>query len=118
MPQVIIHAWIEFADQATRDEAVRLAAPIQWTSRTEEPGCLEYCFAADPCVPNRVTIHELWEDHASLVAHFAHPCYAAMRDTMTGLGPTALWNRMYEAGRDAPVYREDGAVRTVLFADQ
>jgi quinol monooxygenase YgiN len=117
MPQVIIHAWIEFADAATRDEAVRLAAPIQWQSRTQEPGCLEYCFAADPCIPTRVTIHELWEDHASLVAHFAHPCYAAMRDTMVGLGPKALWNRMYDVGRDSPVYRDDGAVRSVLFED-
>lgn len=115
MPQVIIHAWIEFADAATRDEAVRLGTPIQWKSRTEEPGCLEYCFAADPCIATRVTIHELWADHASLVAHFQHPCYAAMRDTMVALGPTALWNRMYEAGQDSPVYREDGAVRTALF---
>lgn len=115
MPQVIIHAWIEFADEATRDEAVRLGTPIQWQSRTEEAGCLEYCFAADPCIPHRVTIHELWADHASLVAHFQHPCYAAMRDTMVGLGPTALWNRMYEVGQDSPVYRDDGAVRTALF---
>ena len=64
-----------------------------------------------------MTIHELWEDHASLVAHFQHPCYAAMRDLMVGFGPTALWNRMYEVGRDGPVYREDGVVRTALFED-
>lgn len=58
MPQVVIHAYLEFADEATRDEAVRLTGPIQWKTRTEEPGCLEYCFAADPCVPNRVTVHD------------------------------------------------------------
>jgi hypothetical protein len=40
-----------------------------------------------------------------------------MRDTMVGLGPTALWNRMYDVGRDSPVYRDDGAVRSVLFED-
>jgi hypothetical protein len=48
MSQVVIHAYLEFADEATRDEAVRRTAPIQWKSRTGEPGCLEYCFAADP----------------------------------------------------------------------
>jgi hypothetical protein len=117
MPQVIIHAWIEYADEATRDEAVRLTAPIQWQTRTEEPGCLEYAFAADPCRTNRVTIHELWEDHASVVAHFVHPCYAQMRDTLVGLKPTALWNRMYEVGRDGPVYQDGGGVRATLFED-
>ena len=117
MPQVVIHAYLEFADEATRDEAVRATGPIQWKTRTEEPGCLEYCFAADPCVPNRVTVHELWEDHASFVAHFQHTYYAQMRDALVGLGPTATWNRMYEVSRDSPVYRADGAVRTVLFDD-
>lgn len=115
MPQVIIHAWIEFADEATRDEAVRQTAPIQWQTRTEEAGCLEYCFAADPCRPHRVTIHELWEDHASLHAHFVHPCYEQMRDTLVALKPTALWNRMYEVGRESPVYLEGGRIRPAFF---
>lgn len=118
MPQIIIHAWIEFADAATRDEAIRLTAPIQWRTRTEEPGCLEYAFAADPCVPNRVTIHELWEDHASVLAHFVHPCYEQMRDALVGLKPTALWNRLYEVGRDCPVYPDGGGTRTTLFEDR
>ena len=41
MPQVVIHAYLEFADEATRDEAVRLTGPIQWKTRTEEPGFLK-----------------------------------------------------------------------------
>jgi len=68
-----------------------------------------------PCIPTRVTVHELWEAHASLVAHFQHAYYAQMRDALVGLGLTAAWNRMYEVSRDSPVYRADGAVRTVLF---
>jgi quinol monooxygenase YgiN len=117
MPQVIIHAFIEFADEATRDEAVRLTAPIELRTRTEEAGCLAYCFAADPCVPNRVAIHELWEDHASLHAHFVHPCYEQMREVLVALKPTAIWNRMYEVGRDSPVYLEGGGIRSRFFED-
>ncbi len=117
MPQVIIHAYIEFNDEATRDEVVRQTAPIQWKTRTEEPGCLEYCFAADPCVPNRVTIHELWEDHDSLHAHFAHHYYDQMRTTIRAHNPTGAWNRMYEIGRDSSVYLEGGVIRPKFFED-
>ncbi len=117
MPQVIIHAYIDFADQATRDEAIRQCTPVQWATRSEEPGCLEYCFAADPCVANRVNIHELREDHASLHAHFAHDYYAQMRQILRPLKPTGTWNRMYEVARQSPVYEPNGDIRQTFFAD-
>ena len=117
MPQVIIHAYIDFADQAARDEAIRQCTPVQWGTRSEEPGCLEYCFAADPCVPNRINIHELWEDHASLHAHFAHHYYAEMVKILRGLNITSTWNHMYEISRESPVYEEGGGIRKRFFAD-
>jgi quinol monooxygenase YgiN len=117
MPQVIIHATIDFETEAMRDEAVRLCAPVQWATRTEEPGCLEYCFAADPCVPNRITIHELWADHAALHAHFAHHYYDQMRQIFGSLKVTGAWNRMYEIGRESSVYEEGGKIRQRFFED-
>ncbi|MBI1181800.1 MAG: hypothetical protein GC201_14720 [Alphaproteobacteria bacterium] len=117
MPQVIIHAHIDFADEATRDEAIRQCAPVQWKTRTEEPGCLEYCFAADPCVPTRINIHELWEDHDSLHAHFAHHYYDQMRQIFGPLKPTGSWNRMFEVGKDSSVYEPGGKIRQKFFED-
>ena len=48
MPQVIVAARLDFATQENRDQAVRLTAPVQLATRTEEAGCHAYCFAADP----------------------------------------------------------------------
>jgi len=118
MPQVIIHAHIDFADQATRDEAIRQCTPVQLATRTEEPGCLEYCFAPDPCVPTRINIHELWEDHASLHAHFAHHYYDQMRKIFRPLNPTGTWNRMYEVARDSSVYLPGGVIRERFFEEE
>jgi hypothetical protein len=76
-----------------------------------------YCFAADPCVPTRIQVYELWEDEDSLAAHFVHPNYAAMRDLLVGLRPTGSWNRMYLTERDEPVYAADGTARSRFFTD-
>ena len=37
----------------------------------DEPGCREYAFSPDPTDPNRIMLYELWDDQASLDAHFA-----------------------------------------------
>ena len=42
---IIVVAALEFANQADRDEAVRLTAEVQRLTREEEPGCHDYCFA-------------------------------------------------------------------------
>ncbi|MGZ4772568.1 MAG: putative quinol monooxygenase, partial [Ilumatobacteraceae bacterium] len=40
------------------------------TSR-DEPGCLEYTFAADPIDPSRVVLFERWASQEALDAHLA-----------------------------------------------
>ncbi len=114
---IVIGATLDFADQGARDAAVTASAPIQQATRDEEAGCHVYCFAADPCVPTRIQVYELWEDEASLAAHFVHPNYIAMRDMLVSYRPTAAWNRMYLTERDEPVYGADGAVRSRFFVD-
>lgn len=115
---IIIAAQLDFADQQTRDTAVATSAPIQQATRDDEAGCHAYCFAADPCAPTRIQVYELWEDEASLAAHFVHPNYAAMRDLLVGLRPTGSWNRMYLTERDEPVYAADGTARSRFFTDE
>jgi quinol monooxygenase YgiN len=117
MPKIIIAATIDFATQEQRDEAVRLTTPVQLATRNEEPGCLAYCFAADPAVPNRIQVYELWEDHASLAAHFKHHYYDRMRQILGSMQITGAWNQMYDVARHEPVYGPGGQVRERFFTD-
>jgi quinol monooxygenase YgiN len=114
---IVVGATLDFADEAARDAAVAASAPIQKATRDEEPGCHFYCFAADPCVPTRIQVYELWEDEASLAAHFVHPNYDAMRAKLRTFGITAAWNRMYLTTKDEPVYGPNAAIRTKFFVD-
>jgi len=73
---IIVVAALEFNSEADRDRAVELTRDVQMATRVEEPGCRDYCFAADPSVSTRVQVYELWDDSDSLAAHFTHPNYA------------------------------------------
>ena len=57
-------------DPAQRDQYLLDRAEGTRLSRAEE-GCLEYAFSADPLVPGRVLLFELWESKAALAAHIA-----------------------------------------------
>lgn len=114
---IIIAATLDFADQATCDTVVHASAPTQQATRDDEPGCRAYCFAADPCVPGRIQVYELWDDSESLAAHFRHPNYLAMRDLIRSHLPTGAANRAYLVERDEPVYGPDGAFRDAFFAE-
>ncbi len=83
---IIVSATLDFATEADRDRAVTLTTSVQLATRTEEAGCHAYCFAADPAVPTRIQVYELWEDEGSLVAHFKHANYEAMKDALGGVG--------------------------------
>ena len=115
MAQVIVAARLDFATQAQRDEAVRLTTPVQMRTRNEEAGCHAYCFAADPGVPTRIQVYELWEDRASLLAHFSHPYYAQMVEILRGIGIVDTWNQVWEAGDHGPVYSAEGGPNPDFF---
>jgi quinol monooxygenase YgiN len=67
---IIIQGWIRLADGEV--ERLRPAAETMIrTTRTTEPGCIEYNFAIDLLEPNLVRISERWADQAALDAHFA-----------------------------------------------
>jgi len=114
---IVVAAQLDFASQEVRDAAVAASAPIQKATRDDEPGCQAYCFAPDPCDPHRIQVYELWDDEASLGAHFVHPNYLAMRDLLMSHAPTGSWNRMYLTVRDEPVYGPNNQVRSKFFVD-
>lgn len=107
--KVVVAATIRFVDRATRDAAVAASVDIQRATRDDEPGCLAYCFAADPADDSAVQVYELWEDEATLAAHFGHPNYGAMRDLLRSFergGPSI--QRKFRCDAEAPVYTADG----------
>ena len=57
-------------DPEQREEFIAERLELMRASRGEA-GCLEYTFAADPLVPERVVLYERWESQAALDAHLA-----------------------------------------------
>lgn len=112
---IIVVAKISFNSQEDRDRAIEQSAPIQKATREQEAGCVDYCFAADPCEPTVIQVYELWEDSDSLAAHFDHPNYLAMVELLMGIGLVESINRAYLTERDEPVYGEDGQKKSAFF---
>lgn len=84
-------------DPSVRDEVVASTVELQLATQHDEPGCVIYTIAADPAVPGRIRIVELWESAEALDAHFEHPNFFATGDAMRKverLGGTALKYRI------------------------
>ena len=114
---IVVVAALEFANQADWDEAIRLTADLQRLTREEEPGCHNYCFAADPAVPARMQVYELWESSESLATHFQHPYYDRMAGLLQGVGIVSSTNHAYLVQREEPVYTEEGEKKKGFFLD-
>lgn len=107
MPLIAVEAAIRIDDPARRDAAIAACAPVQKATREDEPGCLVYCFAADPIEADLIQVYELWQDEPSLAAHFEHPNYFAMRDLLGGFGLKSAVSRKHRIDASAPVYGSD-----------
>ena len=98
-----------------REDCLVATVPLQKATREQEPGCLAYCFAADPVVDGRIQVYELWADQASLAAHFTHPNYLNMRACLGGFGLLGADNRKYRVDHREPVYDETRTPRADFF---
>lgn len=107
MSLIAVEAAITIADASKRAALVEASAPIQKATRDDEPGCLVYCFAEDPVQPDLIQVYELWEDEASLAAHFEHPNYLTMRELLNGAGLVSAVSRKLRIDATAPVYGPD-----------
>ena len=114
---IIVVAALEFENQADRDRAVDVTRAVQMATRVEEAGCRDYCFAADPSVPTRVQVYELWDDSDSLAAHFTHPNYAKMVELLSSANVKQSINQAYLVERGEPVYGPKGEKKASFFAD-
>ncbi len=109
MSLIAVEAAIVIADPSVRDALLARSAPIQQATRNDEPGCIVYCFAGDPCRPDLIQVYELWESQAALAAHFEHQNYFDMRDTLGAAGLVSAVSRKHRIDASAPVYGADRA---------
>lgn len=107
MSLIAVEAAIVLSDPSKRAALLEASAPLQKATRDDEPGCLVYCFAADPVQPELIQVYELWEDEASLAAHFEHPNYLAMREMLNSAGLASATSRKLRIDATAPVYGAD-----------
>ena len=114
---IIVVAALEFDTQADRDHAISITGDVQMATRVEESGCRDYCFAADPAVPTRIQVYELWEDGDSLAAHFSHPNYLKMVELLGSANVKQSINQAYLVERGEPVYGPNGEKKASFFAD-
>lgn len=112
---IIVAGTIDLEDPSTRDEVLARSAPLQQATRDDEPGCLAYCFAADPCVDGRIQVYELWEDEATLAAHFLHENYFNMGGLLRESGLAASDNMKYRCDVREPVYDDTHVARANFF---
>jgi quinol monooxygenase YgiN len=107
MSLIVVEAALTLNDPSVREALVAASAPIQAATRDDEPGCIVYSFCADPVNPALIQVYELWEDEASLIAHFDHPNYMAMRDMLNGAGLASAVSRKHRVDATSPVYGAD-----------
>jgi quinol monooxygenase YgiN len=112
MSLIAVEAAIRIADPSTRQALVERSAPIQKATRDDEPGCLVYCFAADPCEDDLIQVYELWESEEALRAHFTHRNYHDMRAMLGDGGLVSAVSRKHRIDASAPVYGEDRVATT------
>ena len=107
MSLIAVEAAITVADAADRQALIERSAPIQQATRDDEPGCIVYCFAADPCKDDLIQVYELWESEEALAAHFLHQNYLDMRTMLGAGGLKSAVSRKHRIDASAPVYGPD-----------
>jgi len=112
---IIIAGNIDLEDHSRLDEAMTRAIPLQKATRDDEPGCHAYVFNPDPCTPGRICVYELWEDEASLAAHFKHENYFNMGGMLREIGLAGADNNKYRVDAVEPVYDDTATPRADFF---
>ena len=56
MSLIVVEAAIRLTDASKRHDLIEQTAPIQKATRDDEPGCLVYCFAEDPCEDDLIQV--------------------------------------------------------------
>ncbi len=107
MSLIAVEAAIVLTDASAREAVLERTASLQAATRNDEPGCIVYCFAADPIQDDLIQVFELWEDEDSLAAHFLHANYIGMLTMLGEAGLKSAVSRKHRIEATAPVYGPD-----------
>lgn len=113
--QIAIIGWID-VDPAVRDQLVLDTVDLQRATREEEPGCLSYIVSADPVHAGRIQILELWEDAATLDAHFQHPNFFATGNVLRAVTRLGGGSVKYRIDATDPVKGPDGVASAQFWS--
>ena len=100
-------------DPAVRDRLIASTVELQAAAR-DEAGCLAYTMSADPALPGRIAIVELWESPDTLDADFQHPNFHATGAALRAEPRVGGSVMKYHIDAIAPVRGDDG-VATAAF---
>ncbi|MDH4170025.1 MAG: antibiotic biosynthesis monooxygenase [Acidimicrobiia bacterium] len=112
---IVVAGWADFGSDDARDQAVAASAPFQQATRSDEAGCLAYYFAPDPVIGHRMVVYELWEDEASLAAHFGHQNYFGMQRHLGSHGLVGADFKKFRCDLAEPVYDDTMTARADFF---
>jgi quinol monooxygenase YgiN len=101
---IIVTGTFDLADHALRDATVKATIPFQQATRDTEPGCHAYIISADPCIPGRIQMYELWEDESALAAHFQHANYTELIQALGSLDLAGSTAEKFAVSDAQPLY--------------
>jgi quinol monooxygenase YgiN len=85
-----------------RDQVLALAVPVMEATHAEE-GNHEYSFSADPAVPGRIRIFEVWEAEENLGVHFGQPHMKEWGEKLGAIGVTGSALTKYTVSEATPL---------------
>lgn len=98
---ILIAGSLTLPDGALRD--VRPAMEAQIIATRQDRGCLDYDCAIDVLDPNRLLIHERWEDQDSLTAHLAQPHVLNFTRALAAAGARDVSLQAYDTDGGRPL---------------
>lgn len=112
---IIIGGTIDLSDPSERAGFLERSVEHQLATRNDEPGCVEYVFSADPCLPERIQVSETWENQETLAAHFHHENYRNMGALFGELSGRDSNNNKFRIDVAEEVYDETRTPRADFF---
>ena len=112
---IIISGLIDLTPEKL-EPALDAAQPLIEGARNED-GCLAYDWTIEPGHPGRMRVFELWQDEASLAAHFQSEWYLNMRELIGSYGLIAADTAKYRVDLSEPVYDDTFTPRADFFTE-
>ena len=112
---IVVAGYIDLHDPSERNDLLSASIPFQLATRNDEPGCQMYVFSPDPCRSERVEVVEIWDNMASLEAHFSHENYFNMGSLIRSTSGRESNHRKFRCDVNEPVYDNDRRARADFF---